>query len=437
MSVAQERCGHVARTWRPAHCRLSIAIALVGLGGNANRASGQGIYISSVGPANRGMGGASTAAPLEALGAAYWNPAAIAGLESSELGFGMELVASNHQVTSSAGGMSGSSEASNGVFPIPSVAWIHRTSNPGLVLGLAVTAVAGLKTNLQADPANPVLMPPPNGLGRISSEASFFQFTPMVSIALSRSLAAGVGPILTLGQVAAEPFVFAPPNTDGTYSPARATHYHWGGGAQVGVYYAGEAFRLGASFKTPAWMETFEFFGEDAEGGPRLLRLDLDLPAIFSLGAAYIRPNSWAIALDLRYFDYGHTDGLEGPAAFDATGALQGLGWRGIVSGGIGVQRRLSSSIDVRAGYAYNQNPIQDENSFFNLASPLIYQHTLTAGFSILLARRTSVNLAYSYFLPEEVAGPIVSPATGPVPGSLVRNTLDVHVVSVGVSTRY
>jgi long-chain fatty acid transport protein len=259
----------------------------------------------------------------------------------------------------------------------------------------------------------------------------------MVGLPLSRSVAVGFGPILTLGQVAAEPFVFASPNSDGRYSPARSTHYRWGGGAQLGVYYAVGSFRLGAALKTPAWMETFEFYGEDAAGDPRVLHLDLDLPAIVSAGLAYVRPETWGIAVDVRYFDYGHADGFEGPAAFDATGALSGLGWRGIVSAGAGVQRRLSPSVSVRAGYAYNENPVPSENSFFNLASPLIYQHTMSAGLSVDVAHQSSVSLAYSYFLPEEVSGPIVSPLSGPVPGSLVRNTLDVHVVSVGVSTRY
>ena len=36
---------------------------------------GQGAIVSAGGPVHRGMGGASTAAPLSALSALYWNPA--------------------------------------------------------------------------------------------------------------------------------------------------------------------------------------------------------------------------------------------------------------------------------------------------------------------------------------------------------------------------
>src|SRR4051812_14730766 len=100
---------------------LIVAITL-GLGATATSASGQGVYISSSGPINRGMGGASSAAPIDALGATYWNPAAIQGLDSSELEFGMELIASHHRAASTLGPFTGSTEARNGIFPVPAIA---------------------------------------------------------------------------------------------------------------------------------------------------------------------------------------------------------------------------------------------------------------------------------------------------------------------------
>ena len=39
-----------------------------------------GFILTGVGPVNRSMGGASTAAPIDATGALYWNPASISGL---------------------------------------------------------------------------------------------------------------------------------------------------------------------------------------------------------------------------------------------------------------------------------------------------------------------------------------------------------------------
>ncbi len=56
---------------------------------------GQGIMLSSFGPVNASMGGASTAAPIEALSALGWNPATISGLPSSELSVGLGLLLSD------------------------------------------------------------------------------------------------------------------------------------------------------------------------------------------------------------------------------------------------------------------------------------------------------------------------------------------------------
>ncbi|MCR9211616.1 MAG: hydrocarbon degradation protein, partial [bacterium] len=58
---------------------LSLAAMLLATS-LANLAYSQGVYISSAGPINRSMGGASTAAPISALSAMYWNPASISGM---------------------------------------------------------------------------------------------------------------------------------------------------------------------------------------------------------------------------------------------------------------------------------------------------------------------------------------------------------------------
>src|SRR5690606_7071178 len=133
------------------------------------------------GPVNRSMGGASTAAPIDALGALYWNPATISGLPTSQTDFGLDVLMANQTVSSSAGPFSGSTDAEAGAFPIPNVGWVHHLHDSPFTLGLGLNAIAGFKTNLMADPTNPVLMPSPTGLGRVSSEASFLQLAPVIS----------------------------------------------------------------------------------------------------------------------------------------------------------------------------------------------------------------------------------------------------------------
>src|SRR6516165_9298424 len=63
--------------------------------------SAQGIFFPAVGAVNQSMGGASTAAPTDALGAMLWNPAAISGLEQSEVDVSSEFLIPNINVGSS------------------------------------------------------------------------------------------------------------------------------------------------------------------------------------------------------------------------------------------------------------------------------------------------------------------------------------------------
>lgn len=412
---------------------LQTSIMLLSTG-----ASAQGIYISAAGPVNRSMGGASTAAPIDPLGAMYWNPATISGMQNSGLEMGMDLLYSNQTLSSSVGPFSGTTKSENGFFPVPNIAWVHKTSNPAVTFGLGMNAIAGFKTNLRSSSTNPVLLPPPAGLGLVSSEASFLQIAPVLSVAMSDKLSVAVGPTITTGEVGVQPFVFAAPNTNAQYPDARATRYSWGGGAQAGIYYiANDYWRFGASFKTKQWMEPFRFFSTDAVGANRMLKLNLDLPTILSFGTAYTPAEKWLIAFDIRYFDYHNSSGLGDAAVYNSDGSLGGLGWRSVVATALGIQYQWSERVALRSGYTFNESPIKKDQAFFNTATPLYYQHMLSSGAGYALSKCVDVNLAYSYMLPAELNGPINLPGVGNVPGSNVRNSLDVHFLSFGAIIKY
>ncbi|WDQ15083.1 OmpP1/FadL family transporter [Rhodopirellula sp. P2] len=400
----------------------------------ANHAYSQGAYISAAGPVNRSMGGASTAAPISALSAMYWNPASISGMEHSELEVGVDLLFTDHQVTSTVGATTGTTDAEPGSFPVPNFAWTHRLQDPRFTFGLGVNSVAGFKTNLPADPTNPVLAPQPTGLGQITSEASFLQIAPVLSMAMTERLSVAAGPLITTGQVGIEPFVFDSVNGDNTYSSGRATSYHWGGGFQVGSYFLmSPDWQVGASYKSKAWMETFEFTGADENGLPRTLTSDIDLPSVISLGTGYTGFDQWLFAADIRYLDYANADGFGDEASYDATGKLGGLDWSSVFALAFGAQRTVGERVFLRAGYTYNQNPIRESESFFNLASPLIYEHMLSMGGSYKLNQKVAVNVGWSHYMENTRTGAVILPGIGAVPGSSVTNRMSADFLSFGI----
>ncbi|MCH7726036.1 MAG: outer membrane protein transport protein [Planctomycetes bacterium] len=404
-----------------------------------------GLWLSSSGPVNRSMGGASVAAPIDAVGALFWNPGTISGLPNNEMAFGMEMLLADIEVSSTFLGVSGKTSAEPGVVPLPSFGWVHHIDGTDVTIGLFTGAVAGFRTNYPADPTNPILNPngPPMGLGigRVFTEAEFSMIAPIVSVALTDRLSIGMGPTLSLGRMAIDPFIFAPPNAapPNGFASGRASRQHFGGGAQAGIYYTNNrGLSFGAAIKSPQWFETFRFHSEDAAGNPRVVSIKVDLPMIVSIGMAYSTCDDTVFALDVRYFDYKSTDFWGTPGFFNADGSLTGLDWSDTFSVALGIQKRLSDITIIRFGYSYNPSPIRASEMAYNFPAPLIQEHIINTGVSINLAESVSMNLAYSYVVENEKNGPILTPGTNlPIPGSSVGVELAVHILSMGISVVY
>lgn len=419
--------------------RLKVGLVfLVCVTGISTSVSGQGIMFPALGPVNRSMGGASVAAPLDAVGSLHWNPAAISGLGSSELEFGIELLLANIDTTSAAGPFAGTTGAEAGVVPIPSIGWVHQsTVNPRLTYGLGVYSVGGFQTNYPASefpgpPSNPIFTPQ-LGFGRIFSSAEFLQLVPTVSYAVTDRLSIGFAPVVTMGRIELSPFVLAPPSMPGAPpSSGQGNRWHWGGGAQLGIYYiADNCWHLGASIKSPTWFERFRFLSENPDGSPRVVSTELELPMIISVGAAYSGYENLVLAMDVRYFGYEDTKLFGDAAVFAANGQLLGLGWDDTVSVSVGAQYRLNDCTDVRAGYSYNTNPIHSTNAAVNVATPLIYEHIVNFGLSRQLTDCAAVNLSFTHALDNTVNGPL------PGGAGIFSNSLSVYTIALGTTVRY
>jgi long-chain fatty acid transport protein len=428
--------------------RAVIATLWLGLSLLPGALRAQGVALSGVGPVNRGMSGASTAAPIDAAGALLWNPASISGLRRSEANFGIELLLPTEQLSSRfpAFGLEGATSGEPGVSPIPEAAFVHKNEDSPWAYGLGIFGIGGFQTNYPASLTNPVLTPqPPNGvgLGRVSSMAEYYQIVPTVAATLTDRLSVGFAPTLTLARLDVNPVVLAAPNdangdTSFTYPTGDGTRYHFGGGFQLGLYYlASDVWQVGLCFKSPQWFEEFRSNTTDELGRPVVSTARFDYPMIVSLGTSYTGIENWLIACDVRYFDYANADGFGSPAGFDATGAVTGLGWDSVFSVHTGVQYRATDRLSLRTGYQYNTNPIGSEEAFFNVASPLIIQHVASIGFSYHLTPDVIFSAAYLHGFENEVSGPIHAPGLGAIPGTSATSTVSADGLGAGLTIRY
>jgi len=429
----------------------ALAVTLTAAPGSARAQFGA--LLSGVGPVNRSMAGASTAAPLDTLGAFLWNPATISTLPD-QVDFGLEVLIPQSTLASSVAAgslgpgipgadLSGATASRAGAFPLPEFGFVHRPEGSAWSYGVGVLAVAGFGANYRGDPTNPILSPnPPAGLGvgPLFSQYALLQLVPTVALQVNDELSIGFSPIVDIATCSLDPgFVAAPDAAAGgapTYPPLTHGAYQWGGGFQLGAFWltpSGWAF--GASYKSQQWMNPFGYSSRDQLGRPTEPRFLLDAPMITSVGTSYSGFDRWLFALDLRYIDYANTPIYSG-SGIAPDGAVRGLAFDSIFALAFGTQYRVSERMSLRGGYSYNTNPIRGSQAFTSIAAPLVLQHGLTCGGSYSFTDFFLASVAYGHYFENSVSGPFLGPA-GPVPGTSVRSSASADSIIAGVSFLY
>jgi long-chain fatty acid transport protein len=413
----------------------------------------QGLVLPAIGPVNQSMGGASVAAPLDSIGALYWNPATLSGLSQSEMEFGVQLLYTRTTLSSSLGAnsvgpglpatsLSGSTSSDTGIYPLPSFGLSYRPTDSPITLGLGVFTTGGYGVNYPGVSTNPILSPrPPEGfgVGAIYSELEILELAPAVSYQVTDNLSVGLGPTIVAEKLSVNPGIFATPfvgNGSITYPTATNAPFYWGLGFQAGVYYTLTSdWHFGGSFRSTEWVQTIRFNSQDPAGNAEELHFKLDYPMITSIGVSYTGIDKLLLATDVRYVDYHNTSGFRS-TGFDAAGAVTGLGWRSVVAVAAGAQYRLSDSVSVRLGYSFNPDPIPDSASFFNAASPALYEHIVFLGGTYKVTTCFSIMAAYYHAFHNSITGPYET-ASGPIAASAVTNSAEIDALTLGFSVAF
>lgn len=436
-------------------CLTTACLATLGMLSAAQPAFSQfGPNLSGAGPINRSMGGTAVAAPIDAIGSMYWNPATSSELDNS-LDFGLELLAPEASVFSSIPAnsfgpgfppvpLSGTSHSDCGVFPLPSAALIIRPEDSDVTYGLGIFPIAGFGVNYAPSATNPIFTPQlPNGfgLGGVFSELQVMQIAPAITFKLTDRLSIGAGPTVNLALARVDPMFFgSPDDANGDTFPSypgggAGSRMRWGGGAQIGLFYDTQAdWNFGASLKTKQYFEPLTFNTVDELGNRRNDEVDFELPLIASLGVAYTGIDRLLLAVDGRYLDFSNTDAL-GESGFDVTGAARGIGLRSIFAISTGAQYLVTDRLAARVGYSFNENPVPDRLSSANVASPVIVQHVIYCGGSYRLTETLSLSASYIHGFEANTVGQYVTPL-GAIPGSEVRNNVIVNSFMFGATAR-
>ncbi len=400
-----------------------------------------GVYLPGAGAVNGGMAGVSTAAPIDALGALYWNPAAIGRLGHNEVSIGGAFVYPDISVTSSLRQLDGTvatgrTRSDNGFPLVPSLGVVSKLDPESPVtFGVGLLALGGGGVNYPGDPNNPVLAPTGQAgrfvLGPTFANMQLLQLTPTVSYEVSDRLVVGLGPTIDYTLVSFDPAYFAPPDrTPGqpnTFLPATNARPYWGGGVRAGLVYSlTDALDVGFGYTSPQWLETWRFNSRDNLGNPVRLSLKATLPAIYSWGVAWRGIDRLTLGVDLRYFDYENTD-LFGTAVRDG-----GLGWDSAFAAAVGGNYQLTDRVAVRAGYQYNTDPLSTTRTLFNIQSPAIIQNTISVGTTLNLTDALSMSLGYAYGFRNTKTGTVTQ-----LPGASVSFDASSHSLLFNLQAKF
>ena len=410
------------------------------------QARGQGVIAPGAGPINRAMAGASTAAPVD-FGSSYWNPATLSFLERDEVLLGSELIIPSLHYTSilPAGSINGTLPSSNrygtsrsdsGVPTSIAVGGSFKMSpDSPFTMGLGIFGLVGGGVNFAGSRTTPTLGPrrPPNffGLGPIYANTAILSIKPMMSYWVNDRLSVAAAPVITTGTVQFSPGFFAPGPVDqygiATFPAATNSRPFWGGGFELGLFYdVNESWNVGFSYKSPVWQEKWSYNSENPDLSARRIGIQADIPAVYSWGVAYKGIDRLLVDVDLRYFDYRNA------ALWGDSISSGGLNWSSIFAVAVGGQYELTDRLTVRGGYLYNQNPINQVETLFNIQAPGFIQHTLSLGASFRMNDNVLFSAGWVHGFRNDIEGPI-----GQIPGTSAKMDAQTDSILAGLTIQY
>lgn len=415
--------------------RALVGALCIGLAWAPEASATDGHFLHGVGAINSAMGGVGVAgAKDDVLGALYHNPAGLMALDGHHAAFSMELFKPDRTLTATAptqqGLFTGSQQSKSDFVPIPAFGWSSEVIEDKLVVGFGGLGIGGFGVDYRQNNMHPLLAPKSQGgFGQVYSNFSLLKVTPAVAFAPSEKLWIGFAANIDWASLAVDPFPAAPP--DGAFYPgATAADVVFGFGFQAGlIYKLTESMNLGLAYSSEQVFDEFSWNSTNADpadpayGVHRDFSFQMNAPAIIAGGVSLQATDKLFLAGDAKYFLYSSTEGFA-DEGFANNGAVKGFGWDDIMVVALGGQFQASDRMSLRAGYNYSDNPIPEENSFFNVAAPAVINHHLTLGFGLELVEGVDLSAAYYRAFENEVSGPMYHPAMGAIPQSDVTSKM-------------
>lgn len=359
--------------------------------------AGGGYFVLGNGPVSWQTAGAVTAVAEDAFAGAS-NPAKLTAA-GNRMDMSLVLLNPNREVKRT--GATGpdaiynfSSKSANSIFLIPEFAYSRQVSDK-FAIGLTSYANGGLNSEFNdttgipgtngnpdecgARPGNFLL-----GCGELGFDLSQFIIAPTVAWKFAPGHSIGIAPLLTLQAFKAYGLqAFAPNSRYPSHVSNNGYDYAFGAGVRIGWY--GEItprLTLGAAYSSKIYMQDFDKYkGLFAEGS-------FDVPANYSVGAAFKLHENWLVALDVQRIIFRDVPALNNgirasmldPIAHPlGSKSGSGFGWqRNQTNYKLGLIHRATPALTLRAGFTYGQRA--NDNDLDSVTFGVLSANPLRAG---------------------------------------------------------
>jgi long-chain fatty acid transport protein len=408
---------------------VSATLAFSGAAGATN-----GYFAHGYGVKSQGMAGVSYALPQDALAAAT-NPAGIA-LIGSRLDAGVTLFKPDRDA-SIEGNNLGQGFSADGhfdgndtdLFLIPELGYSHEL-NDRTSVGLAIYANGGVNTDYDQNPFAAY-----GSQGHAGVDLAQLFITPSVAFKVNEQHAFGIGLNYVYQRFEASGLQ-AFKSLSG--SPDKVTnngHDHsTGWGLRLGWNgQLSDTLSMGIAWSSKINTSRFdEYEGLFANNG------SFDIPESYGIGLAWKATPSLTLAADIQVIRYSDIESVGNPLSLLSPGNPlggpngAGFGWDDITVYKLGASYQLTEQLTVRGGVSHAEQPIPQDQTFFNILAPGVVQNHLSLGATYAVSTHGEVSLAYTHAFSEEVNG------SGSIPSNFgggeanIKMTQDILGISYG-----
>lgn len=410
-------------------CLLICSMAVMVFGSAAGSAyATDGYFSHGYGLRAKGMGGAATAFPQDAMISAT-NPAGMVFV-GERVDIGIDWFSPQRSASRSGAGanISGSADSDSTNFFIPEIAY-NKMLNLNLSLGIVVYAKGGMNTNYPGGQITTTSgvgicnffltmggQPTATshnllcGTSRLGVDLMQVVIAPTVAYKIAPNHSFGISPLIGYQRFKAEGLQgFAAFSRDSTKLTNNDYDSATGLGVRVGwMSKLSDMVSVGAAYSTKIYMSKFDkYSGLFAEQG------DFDMPENYNVGIAITPFKPITLAVDYKRINYSGVKSVGNPSTIGGVTIAntlggddgRGFGWSDVNVWKFGLQYQATNKLTLRVGYSRTDNPIEARDVTFNIIAPGVVQNHYTAGLTYQAGKSSELTIAYMHAASNSVTG--------------------------------